>query len=230
MKQIAWLLFALTLFVGCIVPDIRPDASNINGVNNANDIDEIKGSDCPVDGPFEVGVDSADKYCVCPNGYNKTSAVIGYENCYDGAECPILEVECVKTINTSVEVGPSEGELYNEEYRYIIKVGTEQAADMTEVAITPFDGVTATYVYCYATTDVNYASFDCPGIAAEVFRINIYTSDEYDAIAQFSTGTVITEAVGYVYEFTHPNGLFPADVLADDNWYDTIVTSFHFAG
>ena len=51
---------------------------------------------CPVSGPFEVGVDSDDRYCTCPDGYEKDSNVIGYELCYDGAECPILEVECVK--------------------------------------------------------------------------------------------------------------------------------------
>lgn len=230
MKQITVLAFALTLFVGCIVQD-RTTNTNVNTT--------IEGGYCPVDGSFEVGVDSADKYCVCPDGYDKTSDVIGYEICYDGAECPILEVECVKTIDTSIEVGPSEGdlaslveqgELYNEDYGYIIEVGTAEAAAMTEVAITPFDGVTATYIYCYATNNVDYASFDCPGTAVETFRINVYTSAEYDAVAEFSYGTVLTETAGYVYELTHPNGLFPADVPADDSWYDAIVTSFHFAG
>lgn len=241
MKHIALLSFALTLCAGCIFPDTdtRPDITTTNETTNVNATTEIEGGDCPVDGPFEVGVDSANKYCVCPAGYDKTSNVIGYESCYNGAECPILEVECFKTVDTSLEVGPSEddlaslgerGELYNEDYGYIIEVGTEQAAEMTEVAIAPFDGVTATYVYCYNTVDTNFASSDCPGTAAEVFRINIYTSDEYDAIAEFSIGTVITETVGHVYELSHPNGLFPVDVPANDNWYDSIVTSFHFAG
>ncbi|MBI4407905.1 MAG: hypothetical protein HY565_05410 [Candidatus Kerfeldbacteria bacterium] len=197
------------------------------------------GTTCPVDGPFEASVDSDYKYCVCPDEYEKESSVIGYENCYDGAECPILEVECVKTVDAVIEVGPSEddltslveqGELYNEDYGYIIEVGADEAASMTEVAITPFDGVTATYLYCYDTTDVGYASFDCPGTATEAFRINVYTTAQYDEIAEFSYGTVITEAVGYVYELTHPNGLFPDDVPADDAWYDAIIGSFHFAG
>lgn len=147
MKQITVLAFALTLLVGCIVQDTRPDTANTNSTTNINVNTTIEGGDCPVDGSFEVGVDSDDKYCVCPDGYDKTSDVIGYEICYDGAECPILEVECIKTIDTSIEVGPSEddlvslveqGELYNEDYGYIIEVGTAEAAAMTEVAVTPF--------------------------------------------------------------------------------------------
>lgn len=51
---------------------------------------------CPTDGPFEVTFDSADRYCECPKGYTKDSNTIGYATCYDNAECPILEVECIR--------------------------------------------------------------------------------------------------------------------------------------
>jgi hypothetical protein len=69
---------------------------------------DIDATVCPVNGPFEVGVDSENQYCVCPDGYEKNSDVIGYETCYGGAECPILEVECVQTEETAIEVGPTE--------------------------------------------------------------------------------------------------------------------------
>ena len=42
-----------------------------------------------------------------PRWVREDSNVIGYELCYDDAECPILEVECVQI----VEIGLSEDEL-----------------------------------------------------------------------------------------------------------------------
>lgn len=51
---------------------------------------------CPVNGSFEASYDSDIRYCDCPAGYLKDSNIIGYEVCYGDAECPILEVECVK--------------------------------------------------------------------------------------------------------------------------------------
>ncbi|MBI2415624.1 MAG: hypothetical protein HYV33_03120 [Candidatus Kerfeldbacteria bacterium] len=198
------------------------------------------GVGCPVTGPFEVGFDSSERECACPAGYTKNSDIIGYENCYDGAECPILEVECVKAADAPIEVGPSDddlvnlvdqGQLYNADYDFIITVGVDHAANLTEVAIVPFEGVTATYIYCYDTTEADYASTNCPETAVEAFRINIYTTEQYQAIADApGSGTMITAVVGYVYELNHPNGLLPADVPADDTFYDTIINSFHFAG
>ncbi len=238
------LVAALVLITGCV--QTAPTNTNVTNRTNSTTNTTVvtnttvgDGGTCPVDGPFEVGVDSDNKYCVCPDGYEKSSDVIGYETCYDGAECPILEVECVKGTDTTVEVGPSDddltslvaaGELYNEDYSYIIEVGAEHVPNITEVAIVPFDGVTATYLYCYDTTEIDLASFDCPGTAAEAFRINVYTTAQYDDIADFSYGTLITETAGYVYELTHPNGLLPVNVPADNSFYDTIVSSFHFAG
>lgn len=237
MKKHYLIILSSVLVSGCALWTTPPNPDPVR------DVIKDVATRCPVSGPFEVGVDSDDRYCNCPDGYEKNSNVVGYEVCYDGAECPILEVECVKTSDTTanlvIDADPTEddladlvvnGELYNEDYGYVIEVGEEHVSSMTEVAIAPFDGVAATYVYCYETSAVDYTSFDCPGTAAETFRINVYTTAEYDAIADFATGTVITEVVGYVYEFTHPNGLLPADVPADDTFYQTVIDSFHFAG
>lgn len=243
MKKYYIVGLSLVVLSGCSLLTTPPTPEPV--VDVGDDVIEDVATTCPVNGPFEVGVDSDDRYCTCPAGYEKDSDVIGYEICYGDAECPILEVECVKTVDTTVEdttieVGPTEddlealvddGQLYNEDYGYVIEVGEEHVDNMTEVAITPFDGVTATYVYCYDTTESDLASFDCPGTAAETFRINVYTSDQYEAIADGpGAGTVITEVAGYVYELTHPNGFLPEDVPADDDFYETVVTSFNFAG
>lgn len=56
---------------------------------------EVLSDVCPVNGPFEATYDSDTRYCDCPEGYIKQSDVVGYEICYDDAECPIMEVECV---------------------------------------------------------------------------------------------------------------------------------------
>ncbi len=104
MKHISLLVVALTLFTGCIIENRRPDTINTNAVTNTSEAVNTTVGPCPMNGPFEVGVDAADKYCVCPFGYDKTSDVIGYETCYEGAECPILEVECIKATDTAVEV------------------------------------------------------------------------------------------------------------------------------
>lgn len=143
-------------------------------------------------------------------------------------------------LNEPIEVGPTDediaalrdqGQLYNEEYSFIITVGTAREPYMTEVAIVPFDGVLDTYVYCYKTTDANYASSDCPGTAVEAFRINVYTNSQWEAVQDSPfIGTELDATAGYVYEFTHPNGLFPEDVDIDDEFYNTVIASFHFAG
>lgn len=143
-------------------------------------------------------------------------------------------------VNEPIEVGPTDediaalrdqGQLYNEDYSFIIEVGTAREPFMTEVAIIPFDGVVDTYVYCYKTTDADYASSDCPGTAVEAFRINVYTVSQWAAVQDSPfVGTELDATAGYVYEFTHPNGLFPNDVNIDDEFYNTVIASFHFAG
>lgn len=124
-----------------------------------------------------------------------------------------------------------QGQLYNADYSFLIDVGAKHSENITAVAITPFDGVTSTYLYCYATTDTSYTTADCPAGMVETFRINVYTTEQYQAIkAGPGAGSFINETVGYVYELAHPNGLLPDDVPADDTFYDGIITSFHFAG
>lgn len=143
-------------------------------------------------------------------------------------------------VNEPIEVGPTDediaalrnqGLLYNKDYSYIIEVGTAHAPKMTEVAIVPFDGVFDTYVYCYQTTDADYASSDCPGTAVEAFRINVYTTRQWADVQDSPfVGTQLDAAAGFVYEFAHPNGLFPDDVDIDDEFYDQVIARFHFAG
>lgn len=149
-------------------------------------------------------------------------------------------VNANNTVNEPVEVGPTDediaalrnqGQLYNEDYSFIIEVGTTYEPKMTEVAIVPFDGVLDTYVYCYRTTDADYASTDCPGTAVEAFRINVYTTSQWEDVQDSPfVGTQLDATAGYVYEFTHPNGLFPNDVPIDNEFYDSVIASFHFAG
>lgn len=149
------------------------------------------------------------------------------------------------TVNTNttyepINVGPTEediaalrnqGQLYNQEYGYIIEVGTSHEPYITEFKIVPFDGVLDTYLYCYRTTDADFASADCPGTAVEAFRINVYTKAQWQAVQDSPfVGTQLDATSGYVYELTHPNGLFPDDVVIDDQFYETVVASFHFAG
>lgn len=143
-------------------------------------------------------------------------------------------------VTEPIEVGPTDedittlrdqGQLYNEDYSFLIDVGAAHEPYMTEVAIVPFDGVLDTYVYCYKTTDADYASSDCPGTAVEAFRINVYTSAQWAAVQDSPfVGTQLETTAGYVYEFTHPNGFFPDDVDIDDEFYETVIASFHFAG
>lgn len=141
---------------------------------------------------------------------------------------------------TDIAVGPSDdeladlaaqGQLNNLDYGFLIDAGTEHANKITMVSLTPFEGVTDTYLYCYETADTTYASADCPAGSVEIFRINVYTTAQYQAVqdAPFA-GTMITEAAGFVYELAHPNGLLPEDVPANEAFYEAVVASFHFAG
>lgn len=143
-------------------------------------------------------------------------------------------------VTEPVEVSPTDddianlavqGQIYNEDYGYVIEVGTEHKLYMTEVYMVPFDGVLDTYIYCYETADNDLASLDCPGTAAEVFRINVYTDSQWEAVQNSPfVGTRLDATAGYVYELTHPNGLLPDDVPADDTFYNAVIASFHFAG
>lgn len=151
-----------------------------------------------------------------------------------------IKVNTNTVITEPIEVGPTEedidylrtqGQLYNEDYSFVIDVGTAREPYMTEVAIVPFDGVLDTYVYCHKTIDADYASSDCPGTAVEAFRINVYTNAQWEAVQDSPfVGTELDATAGYVYEFAHPNGLFPDDVTIDDEFYNTVIVSFHFAG
>lgn len=141
---------------------------------------------------------------------------------------------------TPVEVEPTEtdydllaqdGKIYNEDYSFLLTVGEEHAANFTEVYMVPYDGVSATYVYCYDTSDVDYASIECPGTAVELFRVNVYTLSEWEAVVDSPfVGTKMMETAEHVYELTHPNGLFPEDVPASDTFYNAVSSSFNFAG
>lgn len=134
------------------------------------------------------------------------------------------------TDQTIVNDTADQGQLVNADYGFIIDVGTAQADNITMETITPFAGVTDTYVYCYATAETGYDSTNCPAGTVETFRINVYTTAQYDAIKDGpGAGSLITEEVGLVYELTHPNGLLPEDVPADDNFYNDVIASFTFA-
>lgn len=143
-------------------------------------------------------------------------------------------------VTEPIVVGPTDediaalqdqGQLYNEDYNFIIEVGTAHEPYMTEVAIVPFDEILDTYVYCYETTDADYASSDCPGTAVEAFRIIVYTDNQWEAMQDSPfVGTQLDATAGYVYELSHPNGLFPDDVGIDGDFYDSVIASFHFAG
>lgn len=74
---------SLLLFSGC------------SWFSSGNDY-EGDASVCPTNGPFEVGYDSPQRYCECPEGYTKDSRMVGEQSCYDNATCPIVEVECVE--------------------------------------------------------------------------------------------------------------------------------------
>jgi hypothetical protein len=79
--------------------------SNNNASRNVNTTDTFEGeaveynpsygSICPLHVRFvqRLGAPSVD--CQCPNGYELDQKRVGGESCYDGAECPIFEVECV---------------------------------------------------------------------------------------------------------------------------------------
>lgn len=162
--------------------------------------------------------------------------------------CTINQPTSPVAVNTTVTVtesdpivvGPTteeltdltdQGQLYNEDYSFLIDVGAEHSKNITAVAITPFDGVTATYLYCYATVDTSYSTADCPTGTVETFRINVFTAKQYEAIKDGpGAGSLINETAGYVYELNHPNGLLPDDVPATDEFYDGIIASFNFAG
>lgn len=124
-----------------------------------------------------------------------------------------------------------DGKIYNEDYSFLLTVGQDHAANITEVYAVPYEGVSATYLYCYDTTEVDYASIDCPGIAVELFRVNIYTLSEWESVENSPfVGTKMMETAEHVYELTHPNGLFPADIPASDAFYSSVSSSFNFAG
>lgn len=156
------------------------------------------------------------------------------------AGCTGLQTQPTNTANGPIPVGPTteeladltdQGQLYNEDYSFLIDVGAEHSDNITAVDIIPFDGVTTTYLYCYATADTSYTSTDCPVGTVETFRINVYTTEQYEAIKDGpGAGSLINETAGYVYELAHPNGLLPDDVPADEEFYNGIIASFHFAG
>lgn len=156
------------------------------------------------------------------------------------------QVKTNKNVNsviiTPVEVEPIEeeydydllaqdGKIYNEDYSFLLTVGQEHAANITEVYMVPYDGVSATYLYCYKTSDVDYASIDCPGTAVELFRVNVYTLSEWETVTDSPfVGTKMMETAEHVYELTHPNGFLPADVPASEAFYTSVISSFNFAG
>ena len=158
--------------------------------------------------------------------------IVLLSGCSLWATPPVDEDNTLKEVDITEEdlsAQENEGRLYNEDYGFTIDVGVDDVVNLTEVAIVPFAGVTATYIYCYDTVEDEYASSDCPGTAVEAFRINIYTSEQYADIADGpGAGTIITETAEYVYELSHPNGLLPDDVPASEDFYQGIIDSFLF--
>ena len=53
------------------------------------------GAICPLDVRFRRSRTAPTIDCACPDGYTFDQTMIGGEECYDGAECPIFAVECV---------------------------------------------------------------------------------------------------------------------------------------
>lgn len=154
--------------------------------------------------------------------------------------CTTAPTNSTNAVTEPITVGPTteeltnlsaQGQLVNSDYGFIIDVGSTHADNITVETITPFEGVTDTYVYCYVTSDVSAESSNCPAGSVETFRINVYTTEQYQPIQEGpGAGSLITETAGYVYELAHPNGLLPDDVPANEDFYNDVVASFHFAG
>lgn len=180
------------------------------------------------------------------NGYTNANGTVSSNGNANENSNPVIDERSNTNDNVNsneiapIEVEPTEedydllaqdGKIYNEDYSFLLTVGQEHVANITEVYMVPYDGVSATYVYCYNTSDVDYASIDCPGTAVELFRVNVYTLSEWEAVTDSPfVGTKMMETAEHVYELTHPNGLLPADVPASDAFYNSVSASFNFAG
>lgn len=123
-----------------------------------------------------------------------------------------------------------QGMIENEDYSFLITVGESRVKKFTQKEATPLEGVTAAYMYCYETTDSSYDSYECPAGTVESFRINVYTTSQWNEVKDFPlVGTSMGQDGGYYFVFTHPNGTLPSDVPATGEFYNSVIMSIDFA-
>ena len=123
-----------------------------------------------------------------------------------------------------------QGMLLNEDYNFLITVGEDKAKKFTVTVTAPIEGITASYTYCYETTDTSYEPYYCPVGTAPSFSINVYTTSQWNAVKDSPfLGTLMGQDGGYYFVFSHPNGLLPSDVPTTDEFYDSVIYSIDFA-
>lgn len=123
-----------------------------------------------------------------------------------------------------------QGMILNEDYHFLITVGEDKAKKFTVEETTPYEGVTASYMYCYETTDTSYEPYYCPAGTAPSFSINVYTTSQWNEVKDSPfAGTSMGQDGGYYFIFSHPNGLLPSDVPTTDEFYDSVIYSIDFA-
>ena len=141
----------------------------------------------------------------------------------------------VKNTNTAVEEVEvvdleAEGKIKNDDYHYIIDVGKEHVGKMTQIKSDQLEGITDTYVYCYETVAEDYGGLYCDSNEVGIFNINIYSEAEWqEALTYPFVGTLMGQDAGYYFALSHPNGLMPEDVPANEDYYDSVITSIDFA-